>query len=84
MTFRPRVVKWEPGRELRWLGRLVVPRLFDGEHIHLLEPLAEDRTRYVQSERFSGVLVTVFKRQLDATLRGFEAPRPHLARRLRP
>ncbi len=72
-TFRPVVVRLEPGRELRWLGRLVLPKLFDGEHIHRLEPLGEDRTRYVQSERFSGALVGVFNRQLDDTLRGFEA-----------
>lgn len=72
-TFRPVVVKLEAGRELRWLGRLVLPKLFDGEHIHQLEPLGEDRTRYVQSERFSGALVGLFRRQLDDTLRSFEA-----------
>jgi hypothetical protein len=72
-TFRPVLVKYEPGRELRWLGRLALPKLFDGEHIHRLEPVGEDRTRYLQSERFSGVLVGVFNRQLNDTLRGFEA-----------
>jgi hypothetical protein len=72
-TFRPVVVKFEPGRELRWLGRLLLPGLFDGEHIHSLEPLGEGRSRYFQSERLSGVLVGLLKRQLDDTLRGFEA-----------
>ncbi len=72
-TFRPIIVKLEPGRELRWLGRLLLPKLFDGEHIHRLEPLGEGRTRYVQRERFSGAFVGVFNRQLDDTLRGFEA-----------
>jgi hypothetical protein len=71
--FRPVVVKLEPGRELRWLGRLVLPRLFDGEHIHRLEPLGNDRTRYMQSERFSGIFVWAFNRQLDDTLLGFHA-----------
>ena len=32
MTFRPTVVKLEPGRELRWLGHLGVQGVFDGEH----------------------------------------------------
>jgi hypothetical protein len=72
-TFRPVVVKFERGRELRWLGRLLFRGLFDGEHIHRLEPVGEGRTRYVQSERLSGVLVGVLGRQLDDTQRGFEA-----------
>jgi hypothetical protein len=72
-TFNPVVVKLEPERELRWLGRLLFPGLFDGEHIHRLEPLGERRTRYTQSEMLSGVLVGPLKRQLDDTLRGFEA-----------
>ncbi len=33
MTFKPRLVKVEHGREIRWLGHLGVPGLFDGEHI---------------------------------------------------
>src|SRR3712207_6134529 len=32
MTFKPKVLKAEPNRELRWLGHLLVPGLFDGEH----------------------------------------------------
>ncbi len=39
MTFRPVVLKAEPERELRWLGRLFLPRLFDGEHSFAIEPL---------------------------------------------
>lgn len=72
-TFRPVGVKRELGRELRWRGRLLLPGVFDGEHIHRLEPLGPGRTRYVQSERLSGVLVGLLKRQLDDTRRGFEA-----------
>jgi hypothetical protein len=32
MTFRPKVLNVEPNRELQWLGNLLVPGLFDGEH----------------------------------------------------
>ncbi len=32
-TFRPEVLKAEPSRDLRWLGRLLIPGLFDGDHI---------------------------------------------------
>ncbi len=37
MTMRPTVLVAEPGRELRWLGRLLVPGLFDGEHRFTIE-----------------------------------------------
>jgi hypothetical protein len=72
MTFKPTVVAAAPGRELRWLGRLLLPGLFDGEHRFLLEPLPDGRTRFVQSERFSGLLVGVLKGSLEKTRVGFE------------
>jgi hypothetical protein len=73
MTFRPRVLKAEPNREFRWLGHLVVPGLFDGEHIFLIEPLGESRVRFIQRENFTGLLVPLFAGSLDRdTRRGFE------------
>jgi uncharacterized membrane protein len=32
MTFRPTVLTVIPNQELRWLGRLLLPGIFDGEH----------------------------------------------------
>jgi hypothetical protein len=72
MTFRPTVRAVEPERELRWLGKLWVGGVFDGEHSHRLEPV-DGGTRYVQSERFSGLLVPFTSRVLDATKEGFDA-----------
>jgi hypothetical protein len=73
MTFRPRVLKAEPQRELRWLGHLLIPGLFDGEHIFTIESLASNRIRFIQREVFSGLLVPLLARGLDAgTQRGFE------------
>jgi hypothetical protein len=72
MTFKPTVVVAAPGRELRWLGRLLLPGLFDGDHRFLLEPLPDGRTRFVQSERFSGLLVGLLGRSLERTRVGFE------------
>lgn len=73
MRFSPVVLAAEAGRELRWLGRLVMPGLFDGEHRFFIEPLAEGTVRFEQSERFSGLLVGLFRRSLDRdTKRGFE------------
>jgi len=71
-TFKPTVLTVEPNRELRWLGRLLVPGIFDGEHSLGIEPLESSRTRFVQSERFSGVLVGLVKGTLKKTDAGFE------------
>jgi hypothetical protein len=73
MTFKPTVLAVTPERELRWLGRLLVPGLFDGEHSFRLEPAGEGRVRFVQSERFGGLLVPLFGKTLEKTERGFEA-----------
>ena len=73
IRFRPTVTAFEPGRELRWLGRLGVRGIFDGEHAHHLEPTSGGATRYTQSERFSGVLSWFSGGTLEKTFAGFEA-----------
>jgi len=73
MVFKPRVLKSEPGQELRWLGHLAFPGLFDGEHGFLLTPLPGGGCRLRQTEDFSGILVPLFKKSLETdTKRGFE------------
>ena len=73
MTFRPTVMKAEPNRQLRWLGRLLVPGLFNGEHIFEIEELDRDRVLFIQREVFKGLLVPLLARSLDRnTKRGFE------------
>ena len=73
MSFRPTVLVAEPNRELRWLGQLWWPGLFDGEHSFSIEPLGEGRVRFVQRERFGGFLVPFLSKMLDGhTRRGFE------------
>lgn len=72
MAFRPTVLHVEPERELRWLGSLGVPGLFDGEHFYQIEPAGEGGVKLIQGERFSGILVPLFGKMLVATRRGFE------------
>jgi hypothetical protein len=73
MTFRPTVLNAETNRELRWLGHLLAPGLFDGEHSFTIQPLEDNRVRFVQREAFKGLLVPLFARSLDNnTRRGFE------------
>jgi len=74
ITMRPTIVKLEPGRELRWLGQLGIPGLFDGEHGFRV--VAEDtgRCRFEHFETFRGLLVAPLMWMVgEATQRGFEA-----------
>ena len=58
--------------ELRWLGRLLAPGIFDGEHSFLIEPREGGRSRFVMAERFTGVLVGFLKGTVAKTESGFE------------
>jgi hypothetical protein len=74
MTFRPTVVKLEPGRELRWLGHLGFPGIFDGEHGFRVAPEDEGRCRFEQFETFRGMLTWPILWLAGAATRdGFEA-----------
>ncbi|HEV3169121.1 MAG TPA: SRPBCC domain-containing protein [Actinocrinis sp.] len=80
-TFRPRIVVAAPGRELRWLGHLLVPGVFDGEHSFELTPV-DGGTRVVQSERFSGALVPLMGKVIEDTVDRFRALNRALKRRV--
>jgi hypothetical protein len=71
-NFRPTVLAAEPARELRWIGRVLIAGIFDGEHSLLLEPTATGGTRFTQAERFSGILVRLVGGTLDSTELGFK------------
>ncbi|MGE5225701.1 MAG: SRPBCC family protein [Planctomycetaceae bacterium] len=83
MTMRPRVLVAEPGGELRWLGRLFLPWVFDGEHRFELHEDEPGRVRFVQGERFRGLLVPFLRRMIEVdTLATFERVNAALAARV--
>ena len=71
MRFKPVVLAAIPGRELRWLARLPVPGIFDGEHFFLLEPGGEGGTRFIHGETFSGLLVGLLGGTITAAEEGY-------------
>jgi hypothetical protein len=74
MNFRPRILLADPQRELRWLGRFLLPYIFDGEHRFALELNASERITFRQSEQFRGLLVPFLRGRLDqGTRAGFAA-----------
>lgn len=73
ITIKPTITEVDPGRAFEWLGRLLVPLLFDGRHRFELVPEG-DGTRLIHTEHFRGLLVPFLKRSLDTTtLAGFDA-----------
>jgi hypothetical protein len=66
--FSPTVLVADPNRELRLLGRLWLPGVFDGEHSFVIETLGEGRVRFVQRERFGGLLLPFLSKMLDGDI----------------
>lgn len=72
MTFKPTVLAFEAFKEFRWLGHLLFPGLFDGEHKFELIDHKNGTTTFIQSEKFKGILVPLFRKMLDTnTVNGF-------------
>ena len=72
MTFTPTILTLEPNKEFKWLGHLWVPGLFDGEHSFTLQEMGNGTTLFIQSEKFNGILVPLFKKMIDGnTIQGF-------------
>jgi hypothetical protein len=84
ITMHPTVLAAEPGRELRWLGHVLVPGIFDGEHRFLIEEAGPGRVRVTQSEHFRGFLLPLLWKKLrdGGTANGFRAMNEALARRV--
>jgi hypothetical protein len=73
MTFKPRVLVFEKEKELRWLGHLLFPGIFDGEHRFQLIDNNNGTTTFIHSEKFKGILVPLMKKMLEVdTKNGFE------------
>jgi hypothetical protein len=72
-AFVPRSPRSTKGKRLEWLGRLVLPGIVDGRHSFALVTLGDGRTRFTQSEQFSGFLVPFATTVLERTRAGFEA-----------
>lgn len=72
MTFRPKIQSIINKKELSWLGYLLLPGIFDGYHKFELVNNENGTTTFIQSEIFKGILVPLFRKQLNKnTKNGF-------------
>lgn len=69
IRFSPVVHVLEENKKIVWLGRLLLPGIFDGEHSFELIPLSENKTRFVHKEKFSGVLIPMLWPKLGKNTR---------------
>jgi hypothetical protein len=81
MRFTPTVTAFEPGRSIEWVGKLFVPRLFDGVHELHVEPIDARRSRFTHRETFRGLLLPFLRSALRDTDAGFAAMNAALAQR---
>lgn len=55
MQFKPRILSMS-NYELRWLGTIWRPGIFDGVHSFKLEQSLNNKVKFVHSEKFSGLI----------------------------
>lgn len=74
MDFTPEVLVNEDNLEFRWVGKLGIKGIFDGEHYFLLEEIRPNQTRFVHGENFTGLLSgLLLKMILEDTEAGFKS-----------
>ncbi len=82
LVFHAKVLESEANRELHWRGYLGSPWFACGEHWFTIEPLDGTRVRFVQRERFTGLVPRIASRLLAREAkRGFDAMNAALATR---
>lgn len=73
MVFKPKVLKVDPGKELVWKGRLILPGIFDGTHGFRIEVLGPNQVRFINYESFTGIFSGMIMKKIHAsTEAGFE------------
>ena len=82
MNFKPVILKIKDNQELRWVGRLIFPGIFDGEHYFVVEETSNGNTTFRHGETFSGMLSVLFGLIEDDTRKGFEAMNRALKQRV--
>ena len=74
MRFSPKVLVFEENKEIRWLGKLLVTGIFNGEHSFKLIDNSDGSTTFEHEEKFTGILVGLAAKKLEKdTKSGFEA-----------
>lgn len=69
MTLHCTVIKAEPNRELSWKYHVILPSLWSGVHSFTIEPIGDDRVRFIDKEIFTGLLIPLQVKDIDTNSR---------------
>lgn len=69
MTLKPKVLVFNPVKEFRWIGHVLFPGLFDGEHRFELADNGDGTTTFRHCEKFKGILIPFFAKLLEVNTR---------------
>ncbi|MBA3681732.1 MAG: SRPBCC domain-containing protein [Bacteroidetes bacterium] len=73
MTVKPKVLTFNRNKEFKWVGHLLMPGIFTGEHKFEIIDNGNKTCTFVQSEKFTGILIPLFTKMLDgSTTEGFK------------
>jgi hypothetical protein len=69
MVLHCKVVKVVRNHELSWQYHVLAPFAYRGEHTFRIEPLGENRTRFIDREVFDGLLLPLQEKNIDTAAR---------------
>ena len=81
MEFKPTLKKVETEKKIQWLGKIWIPKLFDGEHRWIINQIEDNTVLFIQKERFTGIFIPFFTKLLKNTKSGFEMMNQNLKQR---
>ncbi len=81
MTFEPEIFSLIQNKEIVWGGSFL-RIVYRGEHLFLLEPLSDNRTRFRQIERFHGPMVLFMDSMIKKTEKGYHQMNDLLKKRV--
>lgn len=65
LAFKPKLLKYDQPKEIRWLGKLFFKGLFDGEHSFQIIGHNNGSCTFLHEEKFNGILVGLLAKKLD-------------------
>ena len=82
-VYRPIITRIEPNYELRWLGKSFIPGILSGERIFTIEKNTNNSVRFLHSEIFKGIGVSIAGSRLERDIRqGFDEMNSALKKRI--
>ena len=65
MKFKPRILEVKKNEELKWIGHLLFPGIFDGTHYFRIIDNGNNTCTFIHGEIFKGLLVLLMKKKLN-------------------